>query len=135
MNLRQAASILAVTALIVLACSNKLPEAEYYKQATDAFNKQEYEKSIENFKNIVEYYPKGERNSEALFMLGYINANHTGDLKEAEKFYKQFIEKYPNDELTDDAQYELEHLGKDVNELPIFKDVPIDSVEEPTTSK
>ncbi|MEJ2544852.1 MAG: tetratricopeptide repeat protein, partial [Calditrichaceae bacterium] len=112
--------IMILTGLFILSCSSKLPEAEYYSLATDAFNKQEFQKSIENFKNIVDNYPKGQRASEALFMLGYINANHTKVLKEAEKYYKLFIEKYPNDELTDDAEYELKNLGKDINDLPIF---------------
>jgi outer membrane protein assembly factor BamD (BamD/ComL family) len=124
-----------LTGLFLLSCSSKLSEAEYYNLATDAFNKQDFPKSIENFKNIINYYPEGQRASEALFMLGYINANNTNDLKEAEKYYKLFIEKYPNDELTDDAEYELKHLGKDINELPIFKDIQSDSVVEQAPSK
>ena len=127
--------IMILTGLFLLSCSSKLSEAEYYNLATDAFNKQDFPKSIENFKNIINYYPEGQRASEALFMLGYINANNTNDLKEAEKYYKLFIEKYPNDELTDDAEYELKHLGKDINELPIFKDIQSDSVVEQAPSK
>ena len=127
--------IMILTGLFILSCSSKLPEAEYYGMAKDSFNKQEFQKSIENFKNIVKYYPEGQRASEALFMLGYINANHTKDLKEAEKYYKLFIEKYPNDELTDDAEYELKNLGKDINDLPIFKDIQSDSLTEQAPSK
>jgi len=124
-----------LTGMLVFSCTSKLPEAEYYNLATDAFNKQDFQKSIENFKHIVEYYPEGQRASEALFMLGYINANHTKDFKEAEKYYKLFIEKYPEDELTDDAEYELKHLGKDINELPIFQDIQSDSLMDDEPSK
>jgi len=121
--------------IIAIACSSKLPEAEYYQLATEAFNKQDFKTSIENFQNITKHYPDGKRSSEALFMLGYINANNTGDLEAAEKYYKEFIAKYPDDELADDAQYELKHLGKDVNDLPIFQNIPDDSVaSEPTTN-
>lgn len=126
---------LIMIVIIAFACSSKLPEAEYYQLATDAFNKQDFKKSIEHFQNITKYYPEGEKSSEALFMLGYINANNTGDLEAAEKYYKEFIAKYPEDELADDAQYELKHLGKDVNDLPIFQNIPDDSVaSEPTTN-
>ena len=135
MKLLRLSLIMILAGVFVLSCSNKLSEAEYYNLATDAFNKQDFQKSIENFKNIIDNYPEGQRASEALFMMGYINANNTKDLKEAEKYYKLFIEKYPNDELTDDAQYELKHLGKDVNELPIFQDIQSDSVVEQTPSK
>lgn len=135
MKLFRIAFIMGFAASFIIACSEKLSEAEYYKLATDAFNKQNYEKSIDNFKKIVDYYPNSDRSSEALFMLGYVNANHTKNLKEAEKYYKQFIEKYPDDELTDDAEYELKHLGKDINDLPIFQDIPTDSTEEEAPSK
>jgi TolA-binding protein len=126
---------MVLTGLFIFSCSSKLSESEYYNLATDAFNKQDFQKSINNFKNIVDNYPEGQRASEALFMLGYINANNTENLEEAEKYYKLFIEKYPDDELTDDAQYELKHLGKDINELPIFQDIQTDSVTEQTPSK
>jgi len=135
MKLLRFCLIMIMTGLFILSCSSKLSEAEYYNLATDSFNKQDFPKSVENFKNIIENYPEGQRASEALFMLGYINANHTKDLQEAEKYYKLFIEKYPDDELTDDAQYELKHLGKDINELPIFQDIQSDSVVEQAPSK
>ena len=130
MKLIRIVLVIILTSMFIIGCSTKLSEAEYYKLATEAFNKQDYKKSIENFKNIIDNYPKGQRSSEALFMLGYINANNTNNLEEAEKYYKLFIEKYPDDELTDDAEYELKHLGKDINELPIFQDIPKDSVAE-----
>jgi outer membrane protein assembly factor BamD (BamD/ComL family) len=128
MNPAKTLIVLSVVMIMGIACSSKLSEAEYYKMATEAFNKEDYETSIKNFEYIIKYYPEGERASEALFMLGYINANNTMDLKKAEKYYKEFIEKYPDDELTDDAQYELKNLGKSVDELPIFQDAPEDSV-------
>lgn len=127
--------LLTFAGILVIGCSTKLSEMEYYNLATEAFNKEDYQKSLENFKHIVDYYPEGQKSSEALFMLGYINANNTKNLKDAEKYYKQFIEKYPDDELTDDAQYELKHLGKDINDLPIFQDIPSDSAAGQTPSK
>ena len=130
MKLTRIVLVIILTAMFIIGCSTKLSETEYYKLATEAFNKQDYQKSIENFKNIIDNYPEGQRSSEALFMLGYINANSTKNLEDAEKYYKLFIEKYPDDELTDDAQYELKHLGKDINELPIFQDIQKDSVAE-----
>jgi outer membrane protein assembly factor BamD (BamD/ComL family) len=135
MNLGRVIFVLILSTLFIIGCTDKLSEDEYYKFATENFNKQRYQKSIDNFKKIVEHYPDGKRGSEALFMLGYINANYTKNLERAEKYYKSFIEKYPNDELTDDAEYELKHLGKDINELPIFKDIPKDSVAEEVPSK
>jgi hypothetical protein len=43
-----------------------------------------------------------------------------------------FIEKYPQHELVNSADYELKHLGQDVNLLPIFQDSDKDSNEAET---
>ena len=34
-----------------------------------------------------------------------------------------FIDKYSQDEMVGAAKYELEHLGQDVDSLPIFKEM------------
>lgn len=111
----------------IAACSTKLSEEEYYKNAKELYSKQKFDEAIKNFDGIVEYYPEGKHNAEALFMLGYINANDVKNLDEAKKYYQEFIKKYPHNDLTDDAEYELKNLGKDVNDLPIFKDASSDS--------
>jgi outer membrane protein assembly factor BamD (BamD/ComL family) len=111
----------------IVFCSQKLTEEEYYSKAQENYANQKFELAVENFKGIAEYYENGKHHAEALFMLGFINANDLKDLDEAKKYYTAFIEKYPQHELADDAQYELDNLGKDINELPIFQDSTTDS--------
>ena len=114
----------------VASCSSKLSEEEYYSQAQENYANQKFELAVENFKGIADNYENGKHHAEALFMLGFINANDLKDLDEARKYYTAFIEKYPQHELADDAQYELDNLGKDINELPIFQDSTTDSTED-----
>jgi len=111
----------------IAACSTKLSEEEYYSKAQEMYAGQKFELAIDNFKGIAENYPQGKHHAEALFMLGFINANDIKNLDEAKKYYTEFVEKYPNHDLADDAQYELDNLGKDINDLPIFKDAAADS--------
>ena len=114
--------------LLFAACSTKLSEEEYYSKAQENYATQKFELAVENFKGIVDNYAQGKHHAEALFMLGFINANDLKDLDDAKKYYSQFVEKYPEHDLADDAQYELENLGKDINDLPIVKDAQPDSV-------
>ncbi len=123
-------SILMLGSLLFLACSGKLSEEEYYQKAKDAYGKQNFSQAIDNFKKITQYYPKGKHAAESLFMLGFINANDLKKYDEAKKYYSEFIEKYPKHELADDAKYEIENLGKDINELPFFKQIASDSVKQ-----
>jgi len=114
----------------IFACSGKLAEEEYYTKAKDAYTAMKFDVAIYNFKELVQYYPKGEHNAEAMFMLGFIYANDLQQFDEAKEFYEQFVQKYPDHDLTDDAKYELETLGKDINDLPMFKNLSSDSLSE-----
>lgn len=124
--IRFSVNVLAVLSLILLSCSGKLTEEEYYQTAMDQFNNQEYEKSISNFENLVKYYPKSDRAAKSLFMTGFICANYTNELEKAGTIYKKFLEKYPKNELAESAKSEIEMLGKDVNEWPVFKQIQKD---------
>ncbi len=119
--------ITVIIAIFLAGCSSKLSEDEYYEKAKDAYSKEQFQKALNYFKDIVKYYPEGKRAPEALFMLGFINANDLKKYDEAKKYYQQFIDKYPNHELADDAEYEIKTMGKDLDELPFLKDLQSDS--------
>lgn len=111
------------TTILLFSCSDSKSEAEYYKLAYDQYNDGKYEQSIANFKSLIEEYPKGENAPNAMFMIGFINANHSKNYDEAKKYYNMFMETYPDHELVSSAKYELETLGKDINDLEIFKNI------------
>ena len=114
-------SIIAISLLI--SCSETKSEEEYFQLANEQYSQEAYADAIENFKLILEKYPEGKTTAKATFMLGFVNANSLENLEEAKKYYTLFVEKYPDHELADDAQYELNTLGQDINDLPIFKDL------------
>lgn len=130
MKLLQRALIGMLTLIVLFSCSKTLTEEEYYTAAKEAYTKEKFELAIDNFKNIIGHYPKGNRAAEASFMLGFINANDVKNLEEAKKYYERFIAEYPEHELADDAQYELQTLGKDINELPIFQQLNADTLKQ-----
>ena len=116
--------LMIVTVLsLLISCSQPKSEEEYFQLANEQYSKEAYADAIETFKILLEEYPNGSTAPKATFMLGFINANSLENLEEAKKYYTLFIEKYPDHDLADDAQYELNTLGQDVNDLPIFKDM------------
>jgi outer membrane protein assembly factor BamD (BamD/ComL family) len=117
-------SLSAVLSLfLIFSCAEKKTEQDYYMLANEQYGKEAYADAIETFKLILEKYPNGETTAQSTFMLGFIYANSLENFEQAKKYYTLFIEKYPDHELADDAQYELNNLGKDINDLPIFKDI------------
>ena len=132
----QKISFILVTMIIValvISCSETKTEEEYFTLANEQYGQEAYADAIENFKIILEKYPQGKTTEKSTFMLGFINANSLENLEEAKKYYTLFVEKYPDHDLADDAQYELNTLGQDVNDLPIFKDMKTD--EQASTEK
>jgi len=115
--------IMMVTMSLFVSCTETKTEEEYFDLANEQYGQEAYADAIEIFKIILEKFPEGQTTAKATFMIGFINANSLENFEEAKKYYTLFVEKYPDHDLADDAQYELNTLGQDINDLPIFKDM------------
>lgn len=80
--------------------------------------------STRNYNNAVELYSKVYKNysnyakaPEALFMQAMVYSDFLKNESLAKQKYQEFIEKYPNHELTDDAKISIEFLGKTPEEI------------------
>ena len=118
--------------VLLFACSSKLSEEEYYTKAKEFYSNQKFEEAVSNFKSLIEYYPKSKYAAESMFLVGFIYANDIKNYDEAKVYYEKFIATYPDNDLVDDAQYELKNLGKDINDLSIFQNAAADSADTKT---
>ncbi len=107
--------------LFVMSCSKKMSEKEYYDLANQYMAQEKWQQAEQYFEKILQEYPNGVFSSKATFMVGFINANYLKNYDKARKYYSLFLEKYPRHELADDAKYELDHLGKGMEDLPFLK--------------
>jgi TolA-binding protein len=116
-------ALLSLFVVLSIMCTEKKSEEEQYQIAYELYNNQEYQKAIDNFKLVIEQYPKGKFTGTSIFLIGFISNNFTKELDQAKEYYELFIEKYPDDDMISSAKYELQHLGMDIDSLPIFKDM------------
>jgi TolA-binding protein len=99
------------------------PEDEYAIKAAFSIaditknNIKDYDTAIKYYKDIEKKYPESEKAPNALFMIGYIYANELNDFDNAKEAYQYFIEKYPDHVLVSSAQWEIENMGKTLEEL------------------
>lgn len=100
------------------------------KLAWSYHNRQEFQRAISTYQRLLEEKPQSQHAAQAQFMIGYIYANEIKDLERARQAYTAFQQKYPQHDLSDDVAFELEHLGKDINDF----DFLTRSQEEPTTT-
>jgi len=102
--------------------SEKVDQAQYKVAYIFSNNLNDFEKSVEAHLNLIEKYPDSKFAAQSLFMVGFIYANNINDLDKARTYYQKFMENYPDHELSTSVEWELNNLGKDINEIPLFND-------------
>ena len=103
--------------LVFSACKQGPKQEELFAKAKTLQEQSNFKGAIDAYQEYVKRFPKSPEAPQCQFMIGYLYANHLDNLEMAKKAYEDFIQKYPEHELVKDAQWELDHLGKDVNDI------------------
>ena len=85
-----------------------------------------FSRAIEEYRKVIEKYSGSEQEPDALFMIGYIYANVLDDKNSAVSAYQSFIQQFPNHKYFSSVKFELEYLGKTVDEIPALKYITTD---------
>ena len=97
-------------------------EALYRAGFTYTNGIQDFNAAVEKFEMVVSEYPDSKFGPQAQFMIGFIYANNQVDTSKARVAYHRFLEKYSDHELASSVKWELENLGKDINEILQIED-------------
>jgi hypothetical protein len=106
---RVIADLMSKYDVVYLAESTDKPETpeEMFAKASEESNPR---KKIDQYQRFIDTYPGNERAYEAKFMIGFTLAEDIKDFDEAEKVFKEFLEEYPENDLSDDASWMLENM-------------------------
>ncbi len=92
--------------------------AEYlYKGAEIAMNMQMAGQAIEYHQRILNNYPDFGKRSYCLFLQAFIYENQLQQFETAKSLYLEFVQKYPDHPLADDASVSVANMGKSLEEL------------------
>ena len=83
----------------------------------------DFDSAIAAYVNVVNNFFGTNQEAQAQFMIGYIYANNLSDNPKAEFNYKIFLDRFPEHELAPSVQFELDYLGKDINEIDVLKHI------------
>ena len=83
----------------------------------------DFEKALEEYRIVLNDYKGSKEEALAQFMIGYIYANVLKDLDKARSEYQVFLDQFPKHELFPSVKFEIDHLGKDINEIPALKHI------------
>lgn len=73
--------------------------------------------AVKYFRTISDDHSDFHKAPEALFLSGFCSENLNNDIEQARFFYEDFIERYPDHKLVQDAQFSIQNLGKSDEEL------------------
>ena len=87
----------------------------------------DHQKAISVLHQAVYQYPDSNISAHCQFMIGYIYHNMARDTAMARKAYLAFLDRYSRHELAQSVQWELDHMGEDINQIPEFKNLDGDT--------
>jgi outer membrane protein assembly factor BamD (BamD/ComL family) len=117
MNRKTCMFLILVLAIAAVGCKMGPTQEELFEKAKKYQEESNFPGAIQAYEDIVKRFPKSPQAPQCQFMVGYLYANQLKDMGKAKGAYQLFIRNYPEHELVKDAQWELDHLGKDVNEI------------------
>jgi|TARA_B100000809_G_scaffold144038_1_gene141580 outer membrane protein assembly factor BamD (BamD/ComL family) len=79
--------------------------------------------AVQEYRKVIENFAGSSQEAHALFMIGYIYANVVNDPKSAQIEYNEFLKKFPTHELAPSVKFEIEFLGKGIEEIPALKHI------------
>ena len=83
----------------------------------------DFEKALAEYRLVLSNHKGSKEEALAQFMIGYIYANVLKDFDKARSEYQVFLDRFPNHELHPSVKFEINHLGKDINEIPALKHI------------
>ncbi|MBM3328063.1 MAG: hypothetical protein FJY67_01135 [Calditrichaeota bacterium] len=127
-NLTTMAAALLILLAGMAGCGGKKQSSdeaalELFAQAQELQKEEKFSDAVRIYRQIVRDHSSTRQGINSQFMIGYIYANHIRDLEQARIELSRFIEKYgstADSGLVAGARFELEYLGKNIDEIPIL---------------
>ncbi len=88
-----------------------------HKAAETARSLGEMDEALSMYDWIIDRYPNHPRTPQALFLKAFTYDSDLKEFDQARVYYTEFLEKYPNNDFAKSAEFLLENLGKDDEEL------------------
>lgn len=101
-------------------------EAQYMLGDTFMAYAKDFNQAVKEYGMVVSSYPESRYAVNAQFMLGYVYANFINDFNMAKREYEKFLELYSDKAdsgLVQSVRFELENLGKNLNEIPKLRHI------------
>jgi tetratricopeptide (TPR) repeat protein len=108
--------------------NHDIKEKRYERTAEELFYEAQeygalgmYGHAIESYEEFLTKFPKHEKAPDVKFLIAFTYHNSLKEESLAKKHYSEFIKNYPDSPLKVSAEFEMENIGKDIDNLDLFK--------------
>lgn len=108
--------------------NHDIKETRYKRTAEELFYESQeygalgmYGHAIQNYEELLKNFPKHEKAADVKFLIAFTYHNSLKEESLAKKHYEEFIKQFPDSPLKVSAEFELENIGKDIDNLELFK--------------
>lgn len=110
-------TIALLAGALIFSCSsgssNKKTEQGLYTEAQNFSEKGDYLSAIKTYEEILKDFPESPRAYKAQFLIAFVYSENLKAYDKAKENYQKLMEKYPNCDLADDAQYMMKTMQGD----------------------
>ncbi|MBN1971322.1 MAG: tetratricopeptide repeat protein [Candidatus Delongbacteria bacterium] len=94
---------------------------ELYAEGQSYAAEKLYFHALDTYQKFLEKYPESPKVPNIKFLIAFTYNNHIMDHDKAKELYEKFISEYPGHDLEQSAKFELNTIGKDLNDIEEFR--------------
>ena len=109
-----------VVVALIFGCQKGPSAEQIFTEAKQLHEDAKYAEAVAKYEQLVQMHARSKYAPQSQFMIGFIYANELGELDKAKVAYETFLERYAETSdsgMVASAHWELENLGKDIDEI------------------
>ncbi|MBU0517495.1 tetratricopeptide repeat protein [bacterium] len=119
--------LLVILTALMIGCGKGPGADALFSEAKALQEEAKFAEATAKYESLVQQFPKSSFAAQSQFMIGFIYANELKDLDKAKVAYEAFLKNYSSSSdsgMVASARWELDNLGKDINEIKDLSLVP-----------
>ncbi len=82
---------------------------------------EKYQQALAEYRRLSYLYPKSSNNYKAMFMVGFIHAEHLKNDSAAVRAFEKMLAQYPSSDLSDDADWMIRNIRSGGKLMPVLE--------------
>ena len=82
---------------------------------------EKYQQALSEYRRLSYLYPKSANNYKAMFMVGFIHAEHLKNDSAAVRAFEKMLVQYPSSDLSDDADWMIRNIRSGGKLMPVLE--------------